>query len=48
MLNFLRNLRLHVKVSLLGAVSLLITAAALVLLAVWQNRASTREVCHDT
>jgi len=37
MLNFLRDLRLHVKVSLLGAVSVLITAVALVLLAVWQS-----------
>jgi PAS domain S-box-containing protein len=37
MSNFLKNLRLHVKVSLLGAVSVLITAVALVLLAVWQS-----------
>ncbi|MRR59360.1 MAG: HAMP domain-containing protein, partial [Deltaproteobacteria bacterium] len=37
MLNFLRDLRLHVKVSLLGAVSVLITAVALVLLAVGQS-----------
>jgi len=37
MLNFLRDLRLHVKVSLLGAASVLITAVALVLLAVWQS-----------
>ncbi|MDD2338322.1 MAG: Cache 3/Cache 2 fusion domain-containing protein, partial [Geobacteraceae bacterium] len=37
MLNFLRDLRLHVKVSLLGAVSVLITAVALVLLTVWQS-----------
>jgi PAS domain S-box-containing protein len=37
MLNFLRDLRLHVKVSLLGAVSVLITAVALVVLAVWQS-----------
>ena len=37
MLTFLRDLRLHVKVSLLGAVSVLITAVALVALAVWQS-----------
>lgn len=37
MLKFLRDLRLHVKVSLLGAVSVLITATALVTLAVWQS-----------
>lgn len=37
MLNFLRDLRLHVKVSLLGAASVLITAVALVVLAVWQS-----------
>jgi PAS domain S-box-containing protein len=37
MFNFLRDLRLHVKVSLLGAVSVLITAVALVVLAVWQS-----------
>jgi PAS domain S-box-containing protein len=37
MLNFLRDLRLYVKVSLLGAVSVLITAVALVLLTVWQS-----------
>lgn len=37
MLNFLKDLRLHVKVSLLGAVSVLITAVALVVLAVWQS-----------
>jgi len=37
MLNFLKDLRLHVKVSLLGTVSVLITAVALVLLAVWQS-----------
>lgn len=37
MLNLLRDLRLHVKVSLLGAVSVLITAVALVVLAVWQS-----------
>lgn len=37
MLNFVRDLRLHVKVSLLGTVSVLITAVALVVLAVWQS-----------
>jgi len=37
MLNLLRDLRLHVKVSLLGVVSVLITAVALVLLTVWQS-----------
>lgn len=37
MFNFLKDLRLHVKVSLLGAVSVLITAVALVVLAVWQS-----------
>ncbi len=37
MLKRLRDLRLHVKVSLLGAVSVLITATALVSLAVWQS-----------
>jgi PAS domain S-box-containing protein len=37
MLNLLRDLRLHVKVSLLGTVSVLITAVALVSLAVWQS-----------
>lgn len=37
MLTFLKDLRLHVKVSLLGAVSVLITAVALVVLAVWQS-----------
>lgn len=37
MLNFLQDLRLHVKVSLLGAVSVLVTAVALLVLAVWQS-----------
>ena len=37
MLNFIRNLRLSVKIALLGVGSVLITVSALVLLAVWQS-----------
>jgi len=48
MINFIRNIRLSAKVSLLGAGSALITAIALVLLAVWQsglyNRLAQNEV----
>jgi HAMP domain-containing protein len=37
MLDYLKNLRLNVKVALLGAISVLITAIALVSLAMWQS-----------
>lgn len=48
MLGFLKDLKLNIKISILGAGSVLITAAALVMLAVWQsgqyNELAQREV----
>ncbi len=48
MLTFIRNLKLNIKVSLLGAFSVLITVAALLILATWEsglyNRLAQSEV----
>jgi hypothetical protein len=48
MFRLLRDLKLNIKISILGAGSVLITAAALVALAVWQsgqyNEVAQREV----
>jgi len=48
MINFIKNLNLSIKISLIGAGSVLITAVALVILAVWQsgvyNKLAQKEV----
>ena len=48
MFSFLKNLKLNIKISILGAGSVLVTAVALVTLVVWQsgqyNRLAQNEV----
>ncbi len=47
MITFIKNLRLSIKVSLLGAISVLITATALLVLATWQSGLYNRLAQHE-